>query len=372
MITLIYIGVKEKMRNSKSWLKKSVVMSIIATLFICMIGCSNVAEEAKNTKIIVSMGFANDEVFRLDTRSCLKPEILVYLACLQLQYEDVFGSDIWSKKGENGTTVSMDGGVKENVLARISQIKAMNLLATNRGITLSTEETTLAKNASSQFYEVLTADQIEYLGITEEILDTMFEEYALANKLYENLIKDINPEISDDEARTITVEHVFLRTYSLNGLGEKIDLTQEQKQKKLEIAENIMEQINEGKSFDSLIDEYNEDEVPIRSFGKGEMEPDYEVATFALATGEISDIIETKDGYYIFRCLSSFNKEETQENKINIVKERKKDVFEEEYTSFVKDLPESFNKEVWDTIQIIPSKYLPVTTFFAVYNQYFN
>ena len=38
----------------------------------------------------------------------------------------------------------------------------------------------------------------------------------------EHLIADINPEISDDEARTITVQHILIKTYSLNEDGEKV------------------------------------------------------------------------------------------------------------------------------------------------------
>ena len=36
----------------------------------------------------------------------------------------------------------------------------------------------------------------------------MYGEYALAAKVYRQIVENVNPEISDDEARTITVEAI--------------------------------------------------------------------------------------------------------------------------------------------------------------------
>ena len=58
----------------------------------------------------------------------------------------------------------------------------------------------------------------------------MYEEYALAGKVYEYLIADINPEISDDEARTITVQDILIKTYSLNENGERVPYSTQAKQ----------------------------------------------------------------------------------------------------------------------------------------------
>ena len=41
----------------------------------------------------------------------------------------------------------------------------------------------------------------------------------LADKVYRQIISDINPEISDDEARTITVQHILIKTVTENADG---------------------------------------------------------------------------------------------------------------------------------------------------------
>ena len=68
----------------------------------------------------------------------------------------------------------------------------------------------------------LSSGEVEVLGVDQELIQQMYEEYALAGKVYEYLIADINPEISDDEARTITVQDILIKTYSLNENGERV------------------------------------------------------------------------------------------------------------------------------------------------------
>lgn len=44
-------------------------------------------------------------------------------------------------------------------------------------------------------------------------MENLYREYAMADKVYQLIIQDINPEISDDEARKITVQQIFLQQH---------------------------------------------------------------------------------------------------------------------------------------------------------------
>ena len=67
------------------------------------------------------------------------------------------------------------------------------------------------------------------MGISRKTVSDLYTEFALAEKVYQYTIKDINPEISDDEARTITVEHILIKTYALDGTGRKVEYAEEAK-----------------------------------------------------------------------------------------------------------------------------------------------
>ena len=74
------------------------------------------------------------------------------------------------------------------------------------------------------------------------------------------------------------------------------------------LAEQLLERIRNGEDYDTLMHEYTED-PGIQSepggyyFFRGEMDAALENASFALADGEISDIVESSYGYHIiWRC----------------------------------------------------------------------
>lgn len=341
---------------------------IVLSVMLGMTGCKLKFNEYGNTKIVLTTGFDKDEVFRIDKTSCRLPEAMIYLTNMKNQYEQAFGSQIWQASYE-GETLEED--LKETVLARIARIKAMNLLAEKYEISLSDEERENAAKAARQYYESLTDKERALLSADEKLLSTMYSEYALAGKVYEYLIADINPEISDDEARTITVQHILIKTYSLNEAGEYIPYSEEAKKEAYDKICEAQKRAEEGEDFAGLIAEYSEDSNSSYSFGKGTMEAAFEAAAFNLGTDEISDIVETEHGYHIIKCISTFDRDETDRNKVKIVEQRRKEVFNEEYSGFVEGLTRSLNEKLWETVGFIDDAEVTTSSFFEIYQDVF-
>lgn len=346
---------------------KGIVLGIILTLAVC--GCRNdYQEDNSETRIVLTTGFTKNEIFRIEKASCTLPEIMVYLMNTKNQYEEVFGKEIWNTmQGE----ITLEASLKETVLARIAKIKAMNLLANQRSINLSEEERIKVEQAAEEYYGSLNATEIEKMELTKELIVSMYEEYALANKIYEDLIADINPEISDDEARTITVEHVLIKTYTLNENGEKIPYTEQAKKQAYQTAKEVLKKAKAGEDFSSLIATYSEDSNGSYSFGKGSMDAAFEEAAFNLSTDEISNIVESSYGYHIIKCISTFDREESDRNKIKIVEQRRKEVFSEEYTKFVNGLTKNLNEELWETVGFLDDEEITTSSFFDTFQKYF-
>lgn len=345
--------------------KKTAIMMVL--LLLLLSGCKDGSE---NTKVVLTTGFNKDEIFRIESMSCTLPEVMVFLTNTQNQYESVYGEEIWSV---NSDGVTLEENVKETVLAQIAQIKTMNLLAQQNGVTLDEEEKEKALKAAEEYFGSLNQAEINSMQVAKEDIENLYMEYALADKVYEYIIKDINPEISDDEARTITVQHILLKTSVFDGTGRKIEYSESEKNEVYQKAGQILKQAREEDSdFEKLIMEYSEDETGTYSFGKGEMEKAFEEAAFNLETGEISDIVETSYGYHIIKCISTFNREETDANKVKIVEQRKEEVFGQEYEAFVVSLTRSLNDELWDQVTFIHEEDVKTTGFFEVYNNYFG
>lgn len=339
------------------------------SLSFLLTGCADRAEPGQ-TKVVLTAGFEKDEVFKLESLSGTLPELMVYLVNMQNQYESVYGREVLTKDLDGMT---LEDSIRENVLANLVKIKAMNLLAQKYGVVLDTMEEQLAGEAAEAYYGSLNAEELAVMGVTKELLADMYEEYALANKVYEYIIKDINPEISDDEARTITVDYILIRTYTTDGTGAKIEYSPEDRREAYELACRIMEEArSEEADFKELVLKYSEGDKGTYSFGKGETEPEFEEAAFQLANGELSELIETESGYYIIKCLSTFDKEQTSANKVKIVEEKKEEVFGEEYDAFAAGLTKDLNEELWDSVRLSENEQVTTQDFFEVYHRYFG
>ena len=350
------------MRNVRKWM----AVFLCGLMLLTLSGCEKGEGEVK---LVLTTGFKKDEIFRIETMSCTLPEVMVYLTNTQDQYESVYGAEIW-KTNLNGVT--LEESIKETVLAQLAQIKTMNLLAQQQGVSLDEAELEKAGEAAGAYFSSLNEAEQEAMQVTEETIRQLYSELALANKVYEYIIKDINPEISDDEARSITIQDILIKTYSQDGTGKRIEYEESAREDAYRRAREILLQAQEeGNDFESLVVQYSEGEKSTYSFGKGEMEEAFENAAFNLETGEISGIVETEDGFHIIKCISTFNREETDANKIKIVEKRREEVFGQEYNAFVDSLTRTLNEELWNSVAFLKGDEIVTKDFFDVYHQYF-
>lgn len=342
---------------------KPLVALLAVPLFLT--GCGS---KRLPTQVVLTTDFVENEVFRLEGYPCMKNEVMVYLANCENQYSEVFGDTIWDVEVDGGT---LEQAYKDTVLARIAQVKAMNLLAKEYHVSLDENESGKAMAAAKEYIASLSGPEIAYLDIDENVVAQLYREFAVANKLYNTITADINPEISDDEARTITVRTILVKTYSTDPNGNKVPFTQEEKKGALERIQSVQARLESGESFEVLAADYNEDTNSEYSFGRNVMPENFEEAAFNLGVGEISDIIETEYGYHLILCVSTFNPEETENTKLKIVEQRRQEAFEEVYQNYVTTLTSNLNKPLWDSVSLDRTQGVTTTSFFEVYDKYF-
>lgn len=350
------------------------ILMVLAMSAVFVSGCGTKDAKEQGTKgqpdttVVLTTGFEKDEVFRIGKSSCTLPEAMVFLVNMQNQYEKVYGAGIWEKKYDDET---LPDKLKDIVVARMAQIKTMTLLAEEYGVVLNDQEEKWVKEAAETYYGSLNQKEIDFMQVDEKIVENLYREYALANKVYTSIIEDVNPEISDDEARTITVQTIFIKNYALDGEGNKIPYTEEARKGAKTKAMEIQSLLAGGEDFNLLAEKYNEGEQSTYSFGKGEMEKAFEEAAFNLGTEEISGVVETENGFYIIKCISTFDRKETDENKEKIVEKRKKEVFNQVYEEFVSTQLRNLNEKLWDGVELVKDEEVNTSNFFQNYNDIF-
>ena len=351
---------------------KSILYICLIFAMLCqpiMTGCIE-----KKTEIILTTEFKDGEVFRLEDLSCYLSEVMVYLVNSENRYDEIFGEQIWSVPIVTATlsNTTVGDAYKETILARIAQIKVMNLLAAEYELTLDEDELAMTSAAADEYFRSLNADEIKTMGISIATINQLYEEFALANKLYKNITEAINPEISDDEARAVSVKTILIKTYSMTNQGTRIDYTGAQKEEALNKAIDAVTKIKTGTDFDIVAADYNEDEESVYSFGRGVMPSNFEEVAFSLDTDEVSDIIETEYGYHIIKCVSTFDRDETDANKAGILKKWRQDEFNQIYNDYVKTLTSNLNGPLWESVTYTKTPSVNTTDFFEVYDKYFE
>lgn len=314
--------------------------------------------------LVITTGFDKTELMRINDTSTYLPEYMLYLTTVQNQYEKIYGEGLWTQEYGNE---SLEDRVKNKVIAELGQVKVMNLMARDYGIDFSEAEVSDIEKKATVFYDSLTETEIESLKLTYDICLNACKEYVMSGKVYDFVIKDVNPEISDDEARTVTVLQIFVKTYSADSNDAHIAYSERaarEAYEKINLAGSLLE--DKDTSFESIQAKYNESPDSVLTISRGMLEPEIEEPIFNLSRDEISPVIKTDDGYYIFKCISDFDIDSTQKNKINILNEQREQVFEETYNKYLTSITKSLNKELFDSIKMLHDPEIVTSNFFEL------
>ena len=341
--------------------------ALICAVLLCLPLCS--CSKFKNTEIVLTTGLSGNQLFKVGSSVCTLPEAMIYANTYEEQYESVYGVEMWE---HDFGGITLEEYVKDNIIAQLATIKAMTLLAEEYEVVLSQQDQEQLQKAAAEYYSSLSQEEREWMNLTEEDARKLYQDHLLANRVYEEITKDVNTEVSDDEARIITIQQIFLKTTVTGENGEE-PCSEEEKQEIYAKAQELLEQIEGGREFLTVASIYNQDTQITHTFGRGDEEVVYEEAAFALEKDQVSEIIETDQGYYILKCTENFDRAATEENKIAMVERRRDTIFRQVYDELIANTPSEFNNRLWETVHFDST--FPARTgknFFVVYENYFE
>ena len=323
--------------------KKLAVLLAAAVMAGSFSGCGLM----ENTEIVFTTGLSGEQLFKIGKSVCTLPEAMIYVMDYQRQYEGVYGVEMWE---HDFGGITFENYVKDTIVDQLASMKAITLLAGDYEVSLSSDEEEKVSQAAEDYYGALTEEQIEYMDLELKDVESLYRDHALSGKVYEEITKDVNTEVSDDEARIITVQQIRLDS--------------------AETAQSVKEQLDEGRDFAAVASSYSLDSQVTYTFGRGEHDAAYEEAAFALENDQVSDVIETEDGYYILKCVNNFDQEATEDNKVTMVEKRRDELFESVYEKLVADTPSQFNSRLWEKVHFVDWTGEMPPDFLAIYEEY--
>ena len=180
----------------------------------------------------------------------------------------------------------------------------------------------------------------------------MYEHYILAEKVYAILMDTVDETVSEDEARIMDANILFVTDEALAG--------------------EIEDRLHDGASFERLASTYNEGESIRTTFGRGKYDPAVEEVVFQLEDGECSDRIAADGGWYFFECVDKYNEELSESNKVKIVEQRREAALKQVVSREDKNCYSDFNTKAWNKISVIGEDNLKTDQFFATIDSRLN
>ena len=267
-------------------------------------GCSIGGKE-----IVLDINTTNNHtVFSVDNMKCDKTEALIYLA----NYKNLYGTMYDVNLLETDDASNVEKYIRDVTVDELTRIYCMVSIAKQKKITLTDKEKSSVSKAAKEYYDSLNEAEKKFTKADLSDIESAYEHYAIAQKLYNSLSKGVDTEVSDEDARVIHIQKIFVKSKEV------------------------------------------------------------EAVAFELGHGETSDMITTDDGYYFIKCISKLDREKTEQNKVTILQKRQQEQFNDDYEHFVKKAGFSLNNDLWNSISIKAEKDVKTSSFFTVYNKYFQ
>ncbi|MCI6886547.1 MAG: peptidyl-prolyl cis-trans isomerase [Lachnospiraceae bacterium] len=275
---------------------------------------------------------------------------MLIVATERNRYQAVYTDQIWQVSVDDAGRTFQDC-LLEEVRGFLSELQIMNQLADERGITTDGQDREELAELADAFYASLTKEDLDYIGITRDEVYDLYEQYDRANRLVDELTQDVNLEISDSEARVITVQEIIVTDP--------------------DTAQAAYEQATAEKAdFEAVAKNLSEEKEITGSIGRGERPAAYEQQVFALETGEISPVFQLEDRYYIVKCINSFDEKATLERKEKLALQRKNQAFRGIYEEFAAEHPVETGGTFWDRISFAEGEASTTAGFFEWYQEY--
>lgn len=331
----------------KEMVKRTAVVTLAGVLSAGMLtGCGSKTLDGTKTVATVDGTDIPLGVVSLYAREQQKQTTAMYLSYMGS------ADNIWDQTADEDSDETYGDQAVKSSLESIEKMYVLKEKAADYDVKLTEDDEAAITEAASQFMAANSEETIKELAVTEDQVKTLLELQTIQKKMYDPVVAEGNITVSDDEANQTTFTYVSISTS-----GD--DVTDEDKEKKKEQAQEILDKMKEDPTADMSevaqgVDESysavqgnfttkeSEDEDEDSS---GEAYPD-EVLTVlrGLKDGEVADsIIETDTGYYVVR-LDKINDEDATASKRESLQNSKESTYYTDTTG--KWLDEADVKEV--------------------------
>jgi hypothetical protein len=290
--------------------KKSLLLLLTAAIMLT--GCVNKA----SNKIELS---TDQTALRINGEEIGLREWNFYVRMNQMQWEkeylDTYGDEMWDHEiDEDGTTFA--DKLKEDVLDTIIQVHLTNQHAEEYNVSLTEEQQEDIRSRAVSFMESYNEALLEYAGADEDFVYEKLCERELATLTAEASVEDYEPELDEEDYRREGICYVLLSTTGTrDDDGNLTPYSDEEVERRTKLAQELSIRARESGDLKETAEAEGltaiESSMGASNEGDGQ-EPLMLDAARLLAVGEVSDPIETDEGWFLVQHTSDYDEDGTE------------------------------------------------------------
>ncbi len=325
--------------------KRAAVLAIAGVFGAsCMTGCSGSLDTDAVVATVggedITLGVAN-----------------FYARMQQGQYETYYAGmlgstpeEMWTQEYTEGTT--MEDETKNSVLEMLEDLYVISQHAEEYDAALTEDEEKAISDAAAQFDADNTDEAKEAVSGYRKDVEKLLELLTIQTKMEDAMKEGVDEEVSDEEAAQKGMQYVFFSFTTTDDAGNSAEMTDDEKEELRAAAQDFDDQVKDGDDFESAAESAGV-EVRTTTFDSESTSPDADLiaAVDALeAEGDVTDVIETDSGLYVAELTSLLDRDATDQEKENIVEQRRQDQYDSLLEEWRDAADITVNEKVWDKV----------------------
>ena len=298
------------MDNLKKSKKTYLLLILTALLSVLLLSaCTEVRLEGKGDK---------DYVLKIEDSGCTKAEAMYLLMEEKAIYEEGGSPEgFWDRNIGDET---MSSYARDVVIDRLTRYTAAALMSDQLAAYPTDEEKNRAgEEAVASWTKISGLYNVDAFEITASDVNNLYYKKAVYDAVYKKITDEAAASVTTDSTRVMLADYVVIPPE----IGEATATT-------------ILNTVRSGVEFSEAAAETGYQVLKSQVIKRGELNTVVDTIAFALVDGEMSEVIESKDGYYIIHCLDDNLIAESAANYNAILATTKEEAFNQAYYEFSK------------------------------------
>ncbi|MBO4873583.1 MAG: peptidyl-prolyl cis-trans isomerase [Lachnospiraceae bacterium] len=293
-------------------------LAAIGTVFLCLL--FSACGRGSGPRLERSQLLGIDDVI------CSWGEAQVFILTQYTAYGREYGDSVWSVTLSEG---NFESYIRDSLLEYLKTMLLAVYAAEQIGVSLSESEQRAVELAADSLYSDL-GDAAGRFLILKDAVRSAYTHYLMAQIFYRQTVTDARMEISDEEARVISLQIVECPA-----------------EQGYEQAEVLAEKLKNTQSVSETLKDFEGVSVRTENVTRGSYSVEFETIVFALKQDQWSPVI-TEDGKYILvRCLSPYLATETNQHKTEMASAAREESLNKALKSYARTAQLIYNPDLW-------------------------